>query len=189
VANPTFSTGLTNRRIPYTSVSIEIQLFADATQILNINCYNVLCYQASENGYAEIVSILLQNGAAVDCLAAATQSTALILACAEGHEEVVQILIRAGADVNAANCYGNTGLHEACRQGYKTIAEMLLAHKASATQSNHKGSSALHFLCYGESATDHPISLAKKLVEAGADVNARDHRGVTPLLACCTSGR
>jgi ankyrin repeat protein len=135
------------------------------------------------------VNELLLHGAVVDCIDAPTQSTSLILAATGGHLEVAQTLIRAGADVNASNCYGNTALHEACRQGFADIAELLLKHRAYAQVHNKKGSTPLHFLSYGESAETHPISLARKLIDAGAAVDARDNRGVSPLLACCSSGR
>ena len=44
--------------------------------------------------------------------------TALIWAAAEGHADVVRVLLEGGADVNAATARGNTALHAATRRGW-----------------------------------------------------------------------
>ena len=54
---------------------------------------------------------------------------------------------------------------------------------------NNKGSTPLHFLCYAESESGQSLLLADALLAAGSDVNAKDSRGVTPFLVCCTKGR
>lgn len=54
---------------------------------------------------------------------------------------------------------------------------------------NNKGSTALHFLCYADSQSETSLLLAEALLAAGSDVNAKDCRGMTPFLVCCTKGR
>ena len=69
------------------------------------------------------------------------------------------------------------------------------SHSASplVTITNNKGSTPLHFLCYSEehSAEHSAVSIlfAKAFLQYGSDVNARDNKGVTPILVCCTHGR
>ena len=50
----------------------------------------------------------------------------LLAAAKEGKEDVLQILIRDGADMQAANRYGETALHIAAEYGHKGCVELLL---------------------------------------------------------------
>ena len=77
-------------------------------------------------GYTDIVTILIEHGAAVDAVSITTKSTALIFACQNDHVEVAKVLIGAGADINTSNCYGNTPLHEAVRLGFVELCGFLI---------------------------------------------------------------
>lgn len=69
------------------------------------------------------------------------------------------------------------------------------SHSASplVTIINNKGSTPLHFLCYSEEQSAErsaeSILFAEAFLQYGSDVNARDNKGVTPILVCCTHGR
>jgi ankyrin repeat protein len=148
---------------------------------------------AAEEGHVEVVRELLANGAVPDCLVVSSKDTALTLACRMERDTIATTLIEAGADVNHANMYGNTSLHESVREDFLELAKMLLSAGAHVNSQNHKGSSALHFLCYSsrEEVNDIHASqdFAKMLIAGGADVNATDKEGLTPFLVCCASGR
>ena len=60
---------------------------------------------------------------------------------------------------------------------------------ADINRENHKGSTCLHTFCYGESAASHSVAMLRFLVDSGAHLEAADHRGLTPLLVCCSSNR
>lgn len=143
---------------------------------------------AAEGGSTEICELLLEHGAAIEVIAAASQSTPLLLAAQNDQLSVVQLLISRNANVNAKNGYGNTSLHEATRQGFESIVDALLLGGADVNAQNKKGSTPLHFLCYGDRA-DVPVHLVRKLIAAGADCGVVDGRGNTPFLVCCSSGR
>lgn len=51
--------------------------------------------------------------------------TALCIAAAKGHENVVKILLDANADRNLANKFGDTPLDLAVEGHHKKVAEML----------------------------------------------------------------
>ena len=57
---------------------------------------------ASNNGHAEVVKLLITNGADVNATGVGEKKmTSLIYASKNGHAEVAELLITNGADVNA----------------------------------------------------------------------------------------
>lgn len=52
--------------------------------------------------------------------------TALHMAAANGHDEIVKVLIDAGANVAVANESGNTALHWACLMGHEQVTRLLM---------------------------------------------------------------
>lgn len=148
---------------------------------------------ASEEGHVNVVNELLAHGAVADCLVVGSKDTALTLAARMDRENIALTLIDAGADINHANMYGNTSLHEAVREDFLGLAVQLMGAGANVSLQNHKGSTPLHFLCYNskEETSDIAASnhLAKSLISSGCDVNIADNEGLTPFLVCCASGR
>jgi ankyrin repeat protein len=65
--------------------------------------------------------------------------TALSCAVLSGQEEAVQLLLAAGAEVNAFCLDGTTALHKACLWGHLAIAALLLAHHADQTIQDQEG--------------------------------------------------
>lgn len=141
---------------------------------------------ASENGFKEIVLMLLENGAVVDCQAGSTKDTALILACHNGHIDVADILLSKGADVNWQNCYGNAPLHESAKLGDCALCNLLISEGAVLDIVNNKGSTPLHFFCYSDTKN---IDIAQLLLDGGARLESRDSRGCTPALAAVINGK
>ncbi|KAL7396122.1 hypothetical protein ABVT39_000792 [Epinephelus coioides] len=62
--------------------------------------------------------------------------TPLHLACYFGHKDVVEELLKAGADVNLPNNVGDTSLHKAAFTGRKEVVMLLLHYDACATVIN-----------------------------------------------------
>ena len=73
--------------------------------------------EASENGYTEIVSMLLDKGADVN--KTVDGDTALMKANDYRHIEIVPMLLNNGADVNAKNNRGQTALIKLSIYGYR----------------------------------------------------------------------
>lgn len=88
--------------------------------------------------------------------------------------EILTLLIKAGADVNRQMEDGTTALHSAVKVSYY-LSRLLMEHGVSAQGVDSQGRTPLH---YSQVPACIPL-----LVEEGADVNARDVHGDTPLLA------
>jgi serine/threonine-protein phosphatase 6 regulatory ankyrin repeat subunit C len=149
------------------------------------NCLHI----AVENGHIDVVKILLDNGAVINSSVGTTHDTGLIIAAHTNNIEILELLLQHKADVNLANTYGNTALHEACTLGNDAMIELLIRAGASISTKNHKGSTPLHFYCFGADPSTHTVQGARRLLHAGADHSAVNNEGMTPLLVCCTSGR
>lgn len=64
-------------------------------------------------------------------------------ACSYGHFEVTELLIKHGANVNAADLWKFTPLHEAASKGKYEIVKLLLKHGADPLKKNRDGASPL----------------------------------------------
>ena len=104
-------------------------------------------------------------------------------ACKEGHHECVAVLVAAGADVNTVHSFmSETPLSLAVeRSGCLRCVQILL--DAGARVNGPPDSWApLHGAVWGSDTTGSKSEdCISALLRAGADVNALDHRGRTPL--------
>ena len=90
---------------------------------------------AAHNGFGEIVSLLINNGADVNAFTKEQKTplygfqgkrTPIHLATANKHGDVVSRLIQSGANVNAQDFLGRTALHYAALEGDNKIINMLI---------------------------------------------------------------
>jgi cytohesin len=86
---------------------------------------------------------------------------------------MAELLIAAGADVNAKSDGGSTPLHGAALRGKEEVAELLIAKGADVNAKNENGTTPLHFADTRE--------IAELLIAKGAEVNAKGGDGSTPL--------
>ncbi|HEU4892417.1 MAG TPA: ankyrin repeat domain-containing protein [Vicinamibacterales bacterium] len=111
--------------------------------------------------------------------------TPLHLAARFGREDLAGPLVAAGADVEAQNELGNRPLHLSASYGHPTVTKLLLARGAAVGARDRGGKTPLHAAAFGlgdQSRIDARIEVARLLIGAGADVNARQPgSGFTPL--------
>jgi ankyrin repeat protein len=105
-------------------------------------------------------------------------------AAMSGDVAAVRALLKAGADVNAAQGDGVTGLHWAARSGHEELASTLIVAGANVKATTRFGAiTPLHLAAERGSG---PIVQA--LVKAGAEVDARTTTGATPLMFAAGAG-
>jgi ankyrin repeat protein len=87
-----------------------------------------------------------------------------MLAALAGHLSVVQALLAAGADVDAANHTGYTALMWAALKGHLAVVQALSEAEANLNAENEDGLTALLL-----ALSNAPLSVVEALFEAGAD--------------------
>lgn len=163
-------------------------------------------YEAARYGHKDAAASLMSKGARVDATTAVLGMTPLHAAAANdyaglskflfskglnkniawiGHEykDVTELLIAAGANVNARNSGGATPLFLAAMNQNKLIAEALIAKGADVNLQNNAGGAALH-----AAAKNGQVDLAAVLIAAGADANIKAKDGTTPLHLAAKNG-
>ena len=132
-----------------------------------------LIYEAAESGDIEAVKQHLADGTDIELKCTGCGSTALGHAAKYGHNEIAELLIENGADVDAKDEDGSTPLHLAALMGRKEIAELLIENGADVNAKAMDGGTPLHYAATKE--------IAELLISKGADVNAKNEKGEAPL--------
>jgi ankyrin repeat protein len=104
--------------------------------------------------------------------------TPLQWAAQEGNDRAVKSLIKAGAIVDALDNQGFSALMLAIGEGHDSTVRLLIANGANVNQKckAHKNGTPLHHACAW-----NRLEIAKILISYGADINAVDSAGRTPL--------
>jgi ankyrin repeat protein len=121
--------------------------------------------------------------------------TILLRAADEGNTEAVRLLLEHGADGSVKNDQGIAPLMVACKGGHWEVADMLFDYDVDVNERDAKGNTALHWVCKDtvrrksrsyrrskhEEKLERQLIIAKELIAKGANVNAANNEGETPL--------
>ena len=135
---------------------------------------------AARSGSVPTVRLLLTRGIDVNATEKFQNTTAVMWAAAEGHIDVVDVLIEAGADINRQGHIttltdrnnadhptgGFTPLMWAARAGNDALVRRLVAKGANINLKNGDSASAAMVAIYNDR-----FDVAKTLIELGSDVN------------------
>jgi ankyrin repeat protein len=152
-----------------------------------------LMMAARRDGNSDLVRLMLAKGAdpkAND----GRGNTALMMAAQMGDVETLRLLTAEGADVNAANEQGATPLGNAVCSNRVEAVKFLLSKGARANSAIvsfgtvRHGPIAIGNLTPLMAASPYgSAELIGELIKAGADVNTKDVRGMTPLMLAVAS--
>ena len=167
-------------------------------------------HKAAKDGDFATVKQLLEKDPKLLDAGNRLEQTPLLMASFGGHKEIVWYLLDKGAKVNQPDAFGATPLHMAVLGGQKEMVELLISKGADVNAKSHNGKIPLQmafekddpeiidiFLRQGlqinasineynrtllhEAAIMGKINAVNFLIEKGAQIDARDKAGKTPL--------
>ncbi|KAH9987410.1 ankyrin repeat-containing domain protein, partial [Russula vinacea] len=134
-------------------------------------------------GHFQTAKFLCDNGAHPD-IGGYEDTTPLTSAAFNGDLEMVQVLLKYKADINARDTHGGTPLHSASHgdtwkdphiaSSLSKVARLLLEHGADVNaRTNHQSTPLHEAVKYGR------VEVVRVLLHHGADVGAKDDNGRT----------
>jgi ankyrin repeat protein len=133
-----------------------------------------------------LVSLLLDNGA--DAFAQdSKEMTPWALAISHGNEEIVAALVAQGINVNGLARGGSTPakpLMLAIEYGKEKVVDLLIKCGGQIEAMDGNGNTAL----IKAVANEKRVEIVRRLLEAGANVNASNNHGVTALMVAAKGG-
>lgn len=97
--------------------------------------------------------------------------------------DIIEILIRYGADINFQDSYGATALNIAAIYGDFSVVDLLLYYRADIDLKSHDGTTPLMAAIWSGYA-----DIADLLIQNGANLESRDNEGFTPFLVAAQNG-
>ncbi|XP_039257376.2 palmitoyltransferase ZDHHC17-like [Styela clava] len=170
-----------------------------------------LLHWAAINNRQDIARYYISAGAVVDVLGGDLMATPMHWAIREGHLPMVVLLMQYGADPNVRDAEGCASIHVAVQCSHSNIVAYLIAkgvdpdlydangktplmwatwrtfgidptrmllsmHASVNFQDEHQHNTPLHYACMSQNS-----NVLMALVNAGADLEAKNNRGETPL--------
>jgi ankyrin repeat protein len=129
---------------------------------------NLLCI-ASRRRISYLIHFLLQKGVDPSSMGK-DGNTALQAASAQGHRNIVRLLLQSGADVNAQGANGSA-LYAAVKNGSEEIVKFLIKHGADVNAQGVNGSALYAAVKSGY------YRIVRMLLVARADANAQEANG------------
>lgn len=138
---------------------------------------------ASRTGSVPGVKLLIDHGAKIDAVDLNHEQTALMWAAAEGHSDIVDLLLKSGADPKLVSKGGFNALVFAVQHGDAKSTSSLIAAGLSPDYVVPSGPSVLQIAVLAGKTTTADV-----LMKSGANVNIADKSGFTPLHMAAQSG-
>ncbi|KAG5886403.1 hypothetical protein JTB14_030762 [Gonioctena quinquepunctata] len=132
--------------------------------------------RAAAQGHLEVVRALLKNAPRGAVEGRSSGKTALQVASHQGHVQVVDLLLKCGASVNASDNDGDTCLHYAAFGNQPEVLDLLVKTGIEVNAANFSGCTALHIAAHKQ-----PARCIEILLAAGANPNCADNYGDTAL--------
>ncbi|XP_048952673.1 ankyrin repeat domain-containing protein 36B-like isoform X10 [Canis lupus dingo] len=113
-----------------------------------------------------------------------TNRSCLHLACANGHEDMVKLLVDRKCQLNLRDVENTTALLKAVQSQDEACVDILLKHGANPDLKDIKGNTALHYAALGDNVT-----IAQKLLLKKVNMEIRNKDGLTPVLVALNENK
>ena len=133
-----------------------------------------------------IVDLLIKKGANVNQCNKKSQGTALMIASYYGYDDIIEILLKGGADLHMSDCCGKTALMKASCRGHLSSMKLLINSGASVNE----GSVFIRSPLFEATLSDETECM-KFLLSKGAEVNVICDKSVlfSPYYAAASLAR
>lgn len=145
----------------------------------NQSLQNIPLHVAVRNGEIDVIKLLIAQGAFIDAQDS-SKKTAFYLAAVQGNEEIVDYLLEHKANLTIRGMEEDTILHVVAFYGHVALLRKLLTlpqAKMLLKAQDKDGKFPLHKAVWGEPKPE----IVQLLLDAGADPNAVNDYGYTPL--------
>ncbi|KAJ5614413.1 Mg2+ transporter protein CorA-like/Zinc transport protein ZntB [Penicillium herquei] len=155
------------------------------TEGMNIvNMFN----ESASGGYLQIIKKILVGRNELIKYRYDLGKTALLIACENGHTDIVDYLCDNGAEIEAEDNCGNRALHHAVSKGNGSTVKSLLNRRANQTATNETGENALHMACSNRDTQIVELLLSDQPERVKKSIYTVDECGKTPLCGAVSSG-
>ncbi|CAC5401582.1 unnamed protein product [Mytilus coruscus] len=164
-----------------------VQIFLQSNHDINLSdCYrgSALHIAILEN-YEDVVDLLLQFSRCDINLQNEELKTPLFIACEQGKQNLVKLLLEKTKTPDIPNDSGQTPLFISCYKGYSEIVQMLVQAGSSTSLKDKQGRSPLHIACQYNHVQTVRMLLS---LEEKPDVNSQSNSGQTPLMTAIQYG-
>ncbi|XP_048104360.1 caskin-1 isoform X4 [Alosa alosa] len=144
-------------------------------------------HYAALNGNMELISLLLENQAAVD-IRDQKGMRPLHYAAWQGKTEPMKMLLKAGSSVNSQSEEGQIPLHLSSQHGHYDGSEMLLQHQSNPCIRDLAGKTPLDLACEFGRVGVVQLLLNSNMCAAMLEPKASDPNGTTPLHLAAKNG-
>lgn len=129
------------------------------------------------------IDLLLQNAADINAYSR-SRITPVSVACKNGNQSIVKILLKHGSIINYIDKMdGSNPLYTACQEGHTSIIKLLLKYGADINLCDEEGAGLLYIACQkGHDST------VEGLLNNGANKNLCTENGISPLHIACQEG-
>lgn len=148
---------------------------------INDNNKNTMLKCVSYHGGVKIAKYLLDIGADANYKSGLSSDTPLLLASEKGYKEIVEFLVKGGANLNDKGFYQETALTMASLYGHTEIVEILI--KAGADHNIYNSNPALIY-----ASINGYIEVVKFLINAGININIINSLKDTALICASRKG-